>query len=325
MSTPTPGWYPDPQTPAQLRWWDGTRWTEHSRPLPNGGPPAPSPGPARAQVTQAAQGSTAPSSSVPSQGPTPALAVQEDPAAKKPWFRRTWVLVTAGVVVFLVVFGAVAGLGDSGDEAAPGGTPAASTVAEESASDRIEVPDVGGMSLADAVAALEAVGLTSDTIGDAGEVESQSPSSGVEVEPGTQVMLTVVDHAAQEAAEAAAQAEAEAAAAAAEAAKGTLSQQNAYRAAQSYLSYTAFSRAGLIDQLTSEYGEGYPPEDAEFAVARLEAEGGVDWNAEAAEAAASYLEYSAFSRQGLLEQLTSEYGEQFTPEQAEYGVSTTGL
>lgn len=160
------------------------------------------------------------------------------------------------------MFGAVAGLGDSGDEAAPAGTPATSTVAEESASDRIEVPDVGGMSLADAVAALEAVGLTSDTIGDAGEVESQSPSSGVEVEPGTQVMLTVVDHAAQEAAEAAA----EAAAAAAEAAKGTLSQQNAYRAAQSYLSFTAFSRAGLIDQLTSEYGEQFTPEQAEYGV-----------------------------------------------------------
>ena len=38
--------------------------------------------------------------------------------------------------------------------------------------------------------------------------------------------------------------------------------------------------------------------------------------------AASYLEYSAFSRSGLIEQL--EY-EGFTTAQAEYGVSTTGL
>ncbi|MBO3102277.1 Ltp family lipoprotein [Cellulomonas sp. zg-ZUI168] len=116
-----------------------------------------------------------------------------------------------------------------------------------------------------------------------------------------------------------------AAAAAAEAAKGTVSQQNAYRSAESYLRFKGFSRAGLINQLTSEYGEGFPAADAEFAVARLEAEGGVDWNAEAAEAAKSYLELTSFSRQGLLDQLTSEYGEQFTPEQAEYGVSQTGL
>lgn len=86
-----------------------------------------------------------------------------------------------------------------------------------------------------------------------------------------------------------------------------------------YLGHSAFSRAGILQQLTSEYGEGYPPEDAEFAIARLETEGGVDRNAEAAESAASYLSHSAFSRQGLLQQLTSEYGEGFTPEQAELG------
>jgi hypothetical protein len=129
----------------------------------------------------------------------------------------------------------------------------------------------------------------------------------------------------RQAEEAAAEAAAAEAAAAEAARIGTVSQQNAYRSAVSYLDYGAFSRAGLLGQLTSEYGEGYPPEDAEFAVARLEAEGGVDWNAEAAEAAQQYLDYSGFSRQGLLDQLTSEYGEQFTPEQAEYGVSTTGL
>ncbi|WP_254630213.1 Ltp family lipoprotein [Cellulomonas sp. GbtcB1] len=190
--------------------------------------------------------------------------------------------------------------------------------ATEVVDSRAEVPDVVGMTLDEASAALEAGGFTVETVGAAGEVESQAPSAGIKVEPGTSVVITVVDREAEAAAAAAA--------AAAEAARiGSVSQQNAYRSAVQYLDYSAFSRAGLIGQLTSEYGEGYPPEDAEFAVARLEAEGGVDWNAEAAESAASYLEYSAFSRQGLLDQLTSQYGEQFTPEQAEYGVSTTGL
>jgi hypothetical protein len=29
-ATPPPGWHPDPQGQARLRWWDGTRWTEHT-------------------------------------------------------------------------------------------------------------------------------------------------------------------------------------------------------------------------------------------------------------------------------------------------------
>jgi flagellar biosynthesis GTPase FlhF len=109
-------------------------------------------------------------------------------------------------------------------------------------------------------------------------------------------------------------------AAAAEAVRiGTVAQQNAYRSAVSYLNYTAFSRSGLIGQL--EYEE-YSTGDAEFAIARLEAEGGVDWNAQAAQKAADYLAYSSFSRSGLISQLLYEG---FTAEQAEYGVSTTGL
>ena len=28
---PEPGWYPDPWSAAPVRWWDGRRWTEHTR------------------------------------------------------------------------------------------------------------------------------------------------------------------------------------------------------------------------------------------------------------------------------------------------------
>ena len=37
-----PAWYPDPDpsNPGGQRWWDGTRWTEHSRPaVPPAGQP----------------------------------------------------------------------------------------------------------------------------------------------------------------------------------------------------------------------------------------------------------------------------------------------
>lgn len=33
-----PGWYPDPGVPATERWWDGTAWTGHTRPLGGDGP-----------------------------------------------------------------------------------------------------------------------------------------------------------------------------------------------------------------------------------------------------------------------------------------------
>lgn len=101
----------------------------------------------------------------------------------------------------------------------------------------------------------------------------------------------------------------------------TVSQENAIKSAESYLDYSSYSKRGLIDQLSSEYGEGFPRKDAEFAVNNIE----VDWKAEAVESAESYLEYSSYSRQGLIDQLTSEHGEKFTMEQAVYAVNEVGL
>ena len=92
---------------------------------------------------------------------------------------------------------------------------------------------------------------------------------------------------------------------------------NAKKRAESYLKSGHFSYDGLYQQLTSEYGEGFPPDAAQYAMDNIE----VDWNEEAVEAAESYLSWSAMSRADLLQQLTSEYGEGFTPEQAEYAVN----
>ncbi|SFN89723.1 Host cell surface-exposed lipoprotein [Mycetocola miduiensis] len=77
---------------------------------------------------------------------------------------------------------------------------------------------------------------------------------------------------------------------------------------------------GIHNQLGSQYGSGYPLDVATWAVDYL----APDWNAEAAEQAKSYLEYSSFSRDGLYEQLTSQYGSQFTPEQANAGLAAVG-
>jgi hypothetical protein len=48
----------------------------------------------------------------------------------------------------------------------------------------------------------------------------------------------------------------------------------------------------------------------------------VDWNEQAAKSAKSYLDYTSFSRQGLIDQLEFEG---FATQQAIYGVNTTGL
>jgi hypothetical protein len=49
----------------------------------------------------------------------------------------------------------------------------------------------------------------------------------------------------------------------------TVSQANAVEAAEKYLSMAAFSRSGLIQQLSSKHGEGFPRADAVYAVDHL--------------------------------------------------------
>jgi len=100
----------------------------------------------------------------------------------------------------------------------------------------------------------------------------------------------------------------------------TAQQQNAVRAAQDYLSFMAFSRQGIIDQLSSSAGDGYPVKDATIAVDSLH----VDWNAEAVQAAKEYLQTMPFSCAGLIAQLDSRYGGQFTVAQATYGAHQAG-
>lgn len=100
----------------------------------------------------------------------------------------------------------------------------------------------------------------------------------------------------------------------------TRPQKNAVRSATAYLNMQGFSRDGLIDQLSSPYGEGYDVTDATIAVDSL----AVDWNAQAARAAAQYLNMMGFSCSGLIDQLSSDAGEKFTPSQARYGAQQAG-
>jgi len=76
------------------------------------------------------------------------------------------------------------------------------------------------------------------------------------------------------------------------------------------------SKAGIYNQLTSEYGDNFPEDAAQYAVDNVEA----DWKANALASAETYYEMMSMSKQGIYDQLISDYGDQFTDEQAQYAV-----
>lgn len=97
-------------------------------------------------------------------------------------------------------------------------------------------------------------------------------------------------------------------------------QSNAVRSAKQYLSISGFSRNGLIQQLSSDAGDGYKVADATVAVDSLN----IDWNKQAARSAKQYLNISGFSCKGLIEQLSSSAGDRYTKSQATYGAQQAG-
>ncbi|CAH1386369.1 Ltp family lipoprotein [Candidatus Nitrotoga sp. M5] len=97
-------------------------------------------------------------------------------------------------------------------------------------------------------------------------------------------------------------------------------QKNAVRSAKQYLSVLSFSRDGLIQQLSSDVGDGYKVADATVAVDSLN----IDWNKEAVRSAKKYLSVMGFSCKGLIQQLSSSAGNKYTVSQATYGARQAG-
>ena len=95
---------------------------------------------------------------------------------------------------------------------------------------------------------------------------------------------------------------------------------NAQRSARQYLDMSGFSRAGLIEQLSSAYGDGYSVSDATVAVDSLD----VNWNRQAERSARQYLDMMGFSCSGLIEQLSSSAGDRYTPSEARHGAQSAG-
>lgn len=91
---------------------------------------------------------------------------------------------------------------------------------------------------------------------------------------------------------------------------------SALKSAETYSEHMHMSKEGIRKQLTSEYGEQFSEEAANYAIENLDA----DWNENALETAKHYSDSMHMSKEGIRDQLTSEYGEQFTSEEADYAV-----
>lgn len=92
---------------------------------------------------------------------------------------------------------------------------------------------------------------------------------------------------------------------------------NALSKGLQYANQLHMSKQAIYDQLTSSYGEGFPADAAQYAVDNMT---GVDWNANALAKAKEYYYKMSMSKSAVYDQLTSDYGEQFTASQARYAV-----
>ena len=91
---------------------------------------------------------------------------------------------------------------------------------------------------------------------------------------------------------------------------------NALKKAESYASIMHMSKQGIYDQLTSEYGESFPEEAAQYAIENVKA----NWKENALIKAQEYSKNMSMSDDAIYEQLVSDYGEKFTEEEAKYAI-----
>ena len=91
---------------------------------------------------------------------------------------------------------------------------------------------------------------------------------------------------------------------------------NALEKAEIYSDFMHLSKSKIYEQLTSEYGENFSADAAQYAIDNLKA----DYNANALAKAKDYYEQMHMSKNKIYDQLISEYGEAFTTEEAQYAV-----
>jgi uncharacterized protein DUF2510 len=95
-NTPAPGWYP---SDGQMRYWDGTRWTEHTAPAGGAGPNVPAAG---------------------SGGPVnPGVPTRPNGNVDSPLWKRKRVIIPAAAVLVIIIAAIASGGGSSSDDTTP--------------------------------------------------------------------------------------------------------------------------------------------------------------------------------------------------------------
>ena len=228
--------------------------------------------------------------------------------AKKPIYKKWWFWVI--VVLVVVIIGSSAGGGDTEDagstdngtsvsQNADDATSKDNTSDKEDKNNKITVVDFSSMSKADieSWAATNKVTCTfsedySDTVA-AGSVISQNKKANDTVKEGTTIKVVI-----------------------SKGKKPSIEYQNALRKAETYSKMMHMSKKAIYEQLTSEYGEKFPADAAQYAIDNLKA----DYKANALEKAKTYQKTMSMSKSAIYDQLVSEYGEKFTAEEAQYAI-----
>ena len=93
--------------------------------------------------------------------------------------------------------------------------------------------------------------------------------------------------------------------------------QSALKKADTYANKMNLSKKGLYEQLTSDAGEKFPKEAAQYAVDNVK----TDWKKNALAKAKTYQDKMNMSKSSIHDQLVSDAGEKFTEEEAQYAMN----
>ncbi|GLK18760.1 Ltp family lipoprotein [Herbiconiux flava] len=292
MSNPTDlppgGWYPDAQNAGFDRYWDGTNWSDQ----------------VRASATPVAQATA--TATIPPVAPQPATG------AARPIALALAALIV-GIVALLFglvpIFGALVGI-------------AAVVLAvlalrkQQSKGMAVAGLVTGGIAVLASISVTAGLGaaVNSSSVKDPVSIVVEEPAKSPSPSPSpTETEAAVATPTAapvEPAPPAPAAPEPEAAPSV------PVEYGSALIKAISYSELMHMSKRGIYDQLTSEYGEQFSAEAAQYAVDTMTA----DWNKNALLKAREYQETMAMSPEAIRDQLASEYGEKFTPEEADYAV-----